>query len=188
MLLRQCIRHVPSRQVLLSLRRLNSVRSNPPPVPPPLHHDNAKNPDNKTAQPDSTETSKVNKHRKIIFEEDKRSEFEKILTKNYNKLAKFYKNLVRKQPFIFYGAPFMVLIVVGSYYLQELTEIRYKVYDSKVHQVTDGELERDLRFRQGRETREEYYDRNYKFLESVAKKDYEIKRIERRPGDAPERW
>ncbi|KAK9366691.1 cytochrome c oxidase assembly protein COX16-domain-containing protein [Lipomyces kononenkoae] len=132
--------------------------------------------------------------RRIVFEHevDSRPEWLQSLTRQRDKVMAIYIKLVKKQPFIFYGGPFLTLIVVASYYLQEFTEIRYKAHDQKKQMATEDDLDprknstNSSRFRN--ETREEYYKRNYKLLQSEATEDYEIKRIERRPGDPPVKW
>ncbi|KAK9374170.1 uncharacterized protein V1513DRAFT_446886 [Lipomyces chichibuensis] len=134
------------------------------------------------------------KRRRIVFEHeiDDRPEWLKSLSRQRDKVMAVYIKLVKKQPFVFYGGPFLTLIVIASYYLQEITEIRYKAHDQKQKMATEEDLDprknstNASRFRD--ETRDEYYKRNYKLLQSEATEDYEIKRIERRPGDPPVKW
>ncbi|KAK9429863.1 cytochrome c oxidase assembly protein COX16-domain-containing protein [Lipomyces doorenjongii] len=134
------------------------------------------------------------KRRRIVFEHeiDDRPEWLKTLSRQRDKVMAVYIKLVKKQPFLFYGGPFLTLIVIASYYLQEITEIRYKAHDQKQKMATEEDLDprknstNASRFRN--ETREEYYKRNFKLLQSEATEDYEIKRIERRPGDPPVKW
>ncbi|KAK9324971.1 cytochrome c oxidase assembly protein COX16-domain-containing protein [Lipomyces orientalis] len=161
------------------------VQSFPADAPPPAS-DSPQKPEDRQMQP--------KKRRRIVFEHeiDNRPEWLKNLSRQRDRAMAFYIKLVKKQPFIFYGGPFLTLIVVASYYLQEFTEIRYKAHDQKKQMATEDDLDprknstNSSRFRN--ETREEYYKRNYKLLQSEATEDYEIKRIERRPGDPPVKW
>ncbi|KAK9239444.1 hypothetical protein V1525DRAFT_37029 [Lipomyces kononenkoae] len=146
-----------------------------------------------TAEAEEPMRPKV-RRKKIVFEQevDNRPEWLQRLMHQRDKVMAIYFKLVKKQPFIFYGGPFLTLIVIASYYLQEFTEIRYKAHDQKKQMATADDLDprkhstNASRFRN--ETREEYYKRNYKLLQSEATEDYEVKRIERRPGDPPVKW
>jgi hypothetical protein len=73
------------------------------------------------------------KRRRIVFEHeiDDRPDWLKTLSRQRDKVMAVYIKLVKKQPFVFYGGPFLTLIVIASYYLQEITEIRYKAHDQK---------------------------------------------------------
>ncbi|KAK9468014.1 hypothetical protein V1512DRAFT_260568 [Lipomyces arxii] len=129
---------------------------------------------------------------RIVFEEesDTRPQWIRWLSAKLEPVVKFYYSAVKKNPFAFYGAPFLATIVVAAYYLQEFTEIRYKAYDES-HKVTEADLAGVTATRRTKlknESKEDYYERNYKLLESAASTDYDIKRVQRRPEDPPVKW
>ncbi|KAK9448290.1 uncharacterized protein V1518DRAFT_418550 [Limtongia smithiae] len=156
--------------------------SNPttrPPVSPP-------------AQPAADAVTSKKRHRRVVFEDevDERPEWMKALGQRMTKIKYAYYRQTKKHPFLFYGLPFMTCLVVGSFYLQEFTEIRYKTYDDS-HIVTEDGAVKPIR-RTGAtlpaESREQYYERNLKLLKSEASDDYDMKRIERRPNEPPASW
>lgn len=64
---------------------------------------------------------------------------------------------VRQQPFVFFGLPFLLTIVAGSYGLSALTQTRYDYNASKVQSMSKEE---ELGMRKDRrkiDIREEYF-------------------------------
>lgn len=81
--------------------------------------------------PSQKEPPPPKKYKRIIFEEEEDTRpilIQKISLFIYRTKVEYYK-YAKKNPFLFYGLPFMSVMVIGSYYLQEFTEIRYKTYD-----------------------------------------------------------
>ncbi|UZJ57199.1 hypothetical protein CBS101457_006519 [Exobasidium rhododendri] len=89
---------------------------------------------------------------------------------------------VRKHPVIFFGIPFTLIIVAGSYGLSYLTQTRYDYNATKAQSMSKQE---ELGMRKDRrkvDIREEYFRLQSKDSES---QDWEPKRIER-PAGTPE--
>lgn len=65
----------------------------------------------------------------------------------------------RRRPFIFFGLPFLGVVVVASFGLEALTRTRYDLHESQVQTITK---EDELRMSKGRkkvDIRDEYYVR-----------------------------
>lgn len=74
-------------------------------------------------------------------------------SRNPNKLV----SSVRRRPFVFFGLPFLSLVVVSSFALQAFTSTRYELNDQKVSAVSkEDELGMD-KDRKKVDIREEYY-------------------------------
>lgn len=56
-----------------------------------------------------------------------------------NTFASKYRTLMSKNPFLFFGLPFMAVIIGGSFVLTRATAIRYERQDRKVRQMTREE-------------------------------------------------
>src|SRR5271167_759240 len=62
-------------------------------------------------------------------------------------LTLWYQAKLRRSPFLFFGLPFLSIIVLGSYALSSFTTIRYERHDQKVKIATEEDLlklEKDL--------------------------------------------
>ncbi|GAA5964814.1 hypothetical protein JCM21900_001454 [Sporobolomyces salmonicolor] len=88
---------------------------------------------------------------------------------------------LRRHPFAIFGAPFLATVVLASFALSSFTQTRYDLRDQKVQAVTKEE---ELGMKKGRkkfDVREEYYR-----LQGTGglgdSDDWEIKRVERLPG------
>lgn len=95
-----------------------------------------------------------------------------------NYLSKSMNNIL-KNTFFRFGAPFILLIVGGSFYLKEFSQIRYD--HRKVKFISPTELKKqgiEMKPR-GSVTIETEYQ---KLVEQVNLDDYENKRIPRPPG------
>lgn len=55
------------------------------------------------------------------------------------RIADFYKRSVNKRPFIFFGLPFLTLMVGASFILTPATALRYERHDRKHREVTHSE-------------------------------------------------
>jgi len=68
-----------------------------------------------------------------------------------------YRRLINRYPFLFFGLPFLTVIVAGSFVLTPATAVRYEKHDRKVRQMTKDE---ELGFRKGArkvDMKDEYY-------------------------------
>ncbi|KAJ7366472.1 cytochrome c oxidase assembly protein COX16-domain-containing protein [Mycena albidolilacea] len=86
--------------------------------------------------------------------------------------------LVRKQP-LFFGVPFIVLMVATSFGLSAITQTKYDLRDQRVKQVTK---EQELKLKHDRkkfDIREEYR------LNAQPTEDWDMKRVPR-PNGTPE--
>ncbi|KAI5481844.1 hypothetical protein MNV49_000121 [Pseudohyphozyma bogoriensis] len=93
--------------------------------------------------------------------------------------SSFSTNL-RKHPFAFFGLPFVLTVVAGSFALSQLTQTRYDHRDAKVKSVSK---EQELGMRKDRrklDIREEYF--RLQASGEMDDMDYENKRVERLPG------
>jgi hypothetical protein len=72
-------------------------------------------------------------------------------------LALWYQVKLRQSPFLFFGLPFLSIIVFGSFALSNFTAIRYERHDAKVKLATQEELLKLDKDRRRPDIREEYY-------------------------------
>lgn len=87
---------------------------------------------------------------------------------------------IRRSPFLYFGLPFLGVMVGASFALGTLTQTRYDLRDTKVHAITKEE---ELHMKQGRrklDLREEYY--RLGIGSSDVEEDWVNKRVERLPG------
>lgn len=56
-----------------------------------------------------------------------------------NTVAARYRAALAKRPFLFFGLPFLSIIVAGSFVLTPATAVRYEKHDRKVRQMTREE-------------------------------------------------
>ncbi|KAJ5565253.1 Cytochrome c oxidase assembly protein cox16 [Penicillium frequentans] len=108
------------------------------------------------------------------------------------KLGALYRARLPRHPFLFFGLPFITVIVAASFALTPAAALRYERYDRKVQQMSkeeafnlglkgpDGEegIKRNPRRRVIGDEREEYYRLMAKDLD-----DWEQKRVKRFEGE-----
>ncbi|KIW48736.1 uncharacterized protein PV06_01301 [Exophiala oligosperma] len=56
------------------------------------------------------------------------------------RIASSYRNKIARNPFLFFGLPFIALMVSASFLLTPATALRYESYDRKHKQLTDEEV------------------------------------------------
>ena len=71
-------------------------------------------------------------------------------------LSLWYQTKLRRSPFLFFGLPFLSIIVIGSYALSSFTTIRYERNDQKVKIASEEDLLKLDRDRRRPDIREEY--------------------------------
>lgn len=54
-------------------------------------------------------------------------------------LGAWYRRHLAKRPFLFFGLPFVSLVVAGSFALTPVTALRYERYDLKARQLSQEE-------------------------------------------------
>jgi len=69
----------------------------------------------------------------------------------------WYQTRLRRSPFLFFGLPFLSIIIIGSFALSSFTTIRYERHDEKVKIATEEELLKLDKDRRRPDIREEYY-------------------------------
>ncbi|KAG5972067.1 Cytochrome oxidase assembly [Claviceps cyperi] len=97
---------------------------------------------------------------------------------NSSNIAARYRRMLNKYPFLFFGLPFLSVIVGASFVVTPATAIRYERNDRKVRRLTRQEelgLKRDAR---PVDMREEYYRLQGQDLEN-----WDQKRVKRLPGE-----
>ena len=72
-------------------------------------------------------------------------------------LALWYQVKLRQSPFLFFGLPFISIIVLGSYALSNFTAIRYERHDAKFKIATEEDILKLDKNRRRPDIREEYY-------------------------------
>ena len=72
-------------------------------------------------------------------------------------LSLWYQAKLRRSPFLFFGLPFLSIIVIGSFALSSFTTLRYERHDQKVKVMTEEELLKLDKDRRRPDIREEYY-------------------------------
>lgn len=64
---------------------------------------------------------------------------------------------IRKRPFVYFGLPFLSIVVVASFALQEFTKTRYDYHGQKTRTLSQEEALRMDKDRKRVDIREEYY-------------------------------
>jgi len=72
-------------------------------------------------------------------------------------LALWYQAKLRRSPFLFFGFPFLAIMVIGSFALSSFASVRYERHDRKVKIATEEELLGLQKERRRPDIREEYY-------------------------------
>jgi cytochrome c oxidase assembly protein subunit 16 len=72
-------------------------------------------------------------------------------------ISLWYQTKLRRSPFLFFGLPFLTIIVGGSFALTNFTTIRYERHDEKVKITTEEEVLKLDKDRRRPDVREEYY-------------------------------
>jgi cytochrome c oxidase assembly protein subunit 16 len=72
-------------------------------------------------------------------------------------ISLWYQAKLRRSPFLFFGLPFLSIIVGGSFALTNFTTIRYERHDQKVKIMTEEEVLKLDKNRRRPDIREEYY-------------------------------
>jgi len=92
-------------------------------------------------------------------------------------LSLWYQVKLRKSPFLFFGLPFLSIIIGGSFALSSFTTIRYERHDRKIKLMTEEEALKLDKDRRRPDIREEYNRLLEKDLDN-----WEQKRVTRLKG------
>ena len=95
--------------------------------------------------------------------------------------AAAYRARLARNPFLFFGLPFILTIVAGSFFLTPATALRYERHDKKTRQLSRSEelgLKDKKEGRKAWDINEEYYRLAAKDLD-----DWENKRVKRLKGE-----
>ncbi|KAL7276661.1 Cytochrome oxidase assembly [Rhizina undulata] len=95
-----------------------------------------------------------------------------------NAFSARYRRALSKNPFLFFGLPFIGTIVAGSFFLTPATALRYEAHDRKVRRVSQDEALGIGKNRRNVDLNEEYYRLAMKDIDN-----WEQKRVERLKGE-----
>ena len=90
-----------------------------------------------------------------------------------------YQKLLSKNPFIFFGLPFCGMMVLGSYWLAGISQVKFDRDDQKVQEMNEEEILKMTHGKREFDIKEEYYR-----LQGLAEEDWEPKRVERFKGES----
>lgn len=90
-----------------------------------------------------------------------------------------YQMAMKRNPFAYFGLPFLVLMGVGSVALSNFTAVRYEKHDAKVQEVGQEENLKIAKNRRKVDVKEEFYR-----LQHMAEEDWEPVRVPRMKGES----
>lgn len=101
-----------------------------------------------------------------------------------------YQLLLKKNHFLFFGLPFLLSVVAGSIYLQKFTAVKWEKYDEKYRQLGEEEMLNMIEKKRPVDKKNDYYRLQGLLNDHVEKEvqsneDYDIVRVQRKPGDEP---
>ncbi|KAL7008828.1 Cytochrome oxidase assembly [Cystobasidiomycetes sp. EMM_F5] len=111
------------------------------------------------------------------------------------KTTDYVRSASRRHPFLYFGLPFVAVVVAGSFGLSSLTQTRYDLRASRVQTMSKEDELRMDKNRKKVDIREEYFRLQAKSGEDKtgsgglrgtldSKDEWENKRIQRLPGQA----
>jgi Cytochrome c oxidase assembly protein COX16 len=86
-------------------------------------------------------------------------------------LSLWYQVKLRKSPFLFFGLPFLTIIIGGSFALSSFTTIRYERHDRKIKLMTEEEALKLDKDRRRPDIREEYNVRLLSFTDTATARE-----------------
>ncbi|KAF9919817.1 Cytochrome oxidase assembly [Linnemannia zychae] len=91
-----------------------------------------------------------------------------------------FAQVIKKRPVLYFGLPFVLTVVVGSFALAELTATKYNNYDNRTKAMSKEEsLKLGVKSRRKLDLQEEYWRLQ---AQDVDNDDWEIKRIDAQPA------
>ncbi|CCF60172.1 hypothetical protein KAFR_0J01040 [Kazachstania africana CBS 2517] len=96
--------------------------------------------------------------------------------------GKYYKRL-KGNPFLYFGLPFLGMMVISSYWLAGFTAIKYERDDRHVQEMNEEELTKLIKNRRKFDIKDEFYR-----LQGLAEEDWEPKRVERLDDESENVW
>ncbi|KAF9973861.1 Cytochrome oxidase assembly [Actinomortierella ambigua] len=103
----------------------------------------------------------------------------KTYSKNPGSADKFTA-AIKKRPVLYFGLPFVGIIVVGSFALAELTATKYNVHDSKSKAVSKEENLKLAKNRRRLDLQEEYWR-----LQAKDDEGWEVRRVDEFTASLP---
>lgn len=105
----------------------------------------------------------------------------------YNRtFAGRYQKLVHKNHFMYFGLPFLLSIVAGSFYLQKFTSVKWERYDEKYRQLGETEMLAMIDNKRPVDKRDDFYRLQGMLKDhEEAASDYEMVRVKRKKEDEP---
>ncbi|KAK3809094.1 MAG: cytochrome c oxidase assembly protein COX16-domain-containing protein [Linnemannia elongata] len=87
-----------------------------------------------------------------------------------------FAQATKKRPVLYFGLPFLLTVVVGSFALSELTATKYNVHDNRTKAMTKEEgLKLSSKSRRKLDLQEEYWRLQ---AQDIDDDDWEIKRVD----------
>lgn len=101
-----------------------------------------------------------------------------------------YQKMLRKNHFLYFGLPFILLIVAGSLYLRKFTSLKWERYDERHRQYGEEEMLNMIENKRVVNKRDDYYRLQGLLSDHLEKEvqsndDYEMVRVKRRKEDEP---
>ncbi|KAG7191956.1 Cytochrome oxidase assembly [Scheffersomyces spartinae] len=101
-----------------------------------------------------------------------------------------YQKMLRKNHFLYFGLPFILLIVAGSLYLRKFTSLKWERYDEKYRQCGEEEMLNMIENKRVVNKRDDYYRLQGLLSDHLDKEvqsndDYDIVRVKRKKEDEP---
>ncbi|KAI1305546.1 Cytochrome oxidase assembly [Mortierella claussenii] len=84
-----------------------------------------------------------------------------------------FSHSIKKRPVLYFGLPFLLTVVVGSFALSELTATKYNVHDNRTKAMTKEEGLKLSKNRRKLDLQEEYWRLQAQNMDD----DWEIKRV-----------
>jgi Cytochrome c oxidase assembly protein COX16 len=98
----------------------------------------------------------------------------------------WYQVKLRKSPFLFFGLPFLTIIIGGSFALSSFTTIRYERHNRKIKLMTEEEALKLDKDRRRPDIREEYNVRLLSFTDTATARE-RFRQLGTKASDSSER-
>ena len=94
-----------------------------------------------------------------------------------------YQKHLKKNPFLYFGLPFLSMMVLGSYWLADFTAVKYERDDRKVQEINENDLLKVKNAQRKFDMKEEYYR-----LQGLSEEDWEPVRVPRLKDESDNVW
>lgn len=94
-----------------------------------------------------------------------------------------YQKLLKKSPFLYFGLPFCSMIVLGSYWLEGFTSVKFERDDRRIQEMNEEEVLKLKKNQRKFDIKEEYYR-----LQGIGEEEWEPVRVKRIDGESENVW